>query len=80
MHNGDNTKLGIFSFLRQCIQPNFMTDTIRFVLHALSTMKTTQILDYLHSKFTQKQNHKKTKPCSLLIFPTFNALWRLHAS
>ena len=33
-HNGDNTKLRIFSFIpQQHIQPNFMNDSIRTFIH-----------------------------------------------
>ena len=37
MHNGDNAKLEILSFLpqRQSIEPNFMTDTISFFIHTI---------------------------------------------
>ena len=54
-HNGENAKLTIFSFIRQLqrIQPNFMDDSIRTLIHNKQlnthTQPDNQILQYSYS-------------------------------
>ena len=59
-HSRGSAKLRMFLFiqLRQLIQPNFMTDTIR-TFTISNTTETTHILEYSYSNYTQKRQPKQ---------------------